>query len=358
MSLEETMTLVDEITEKKMNYDTEHDQFAVARLCELRVSGGCASSSAILMIVWSIGCSSTLVPTPATSPLPSVTLMAAVPQTPSVSPPQPIPAIVPGVVVTGGPATPCDPSIAVISATDVWTLVVTNNPMPMHLTEIVFHSAQHSCASTTENARIDQLAVTGPTNYPQGASGTTTYTYNTAQYGCGREQIDVNNFIGVVVNHGVDCAPPPAPSPTPVPAAPPVPPAPPALTVCGLAIFTIPPAVAVSAGAVSVTFTIKPSLPSYTLYLASYGVLSSDLIPPFRPHEPPGFPQELVAQTMTTVGAGIHTLTLPLASAQLYAGWQGDFGCTPFPATLLSGTYPGVLLAWDAGLLSNQIAGK
>jgi hypothetical protein len=139
------------------------------------------------------------------------------------------------------------------------------------------HSDSATCEATKENPRNPGLAKIAPEGTNQRIS------YPTAAYGqwvdhpCGRIQVDIEDrassvlLVGMVINYGVNCTPPPPTTPpptTPPPPTPPPPPPPP--TSCGAAqpSFTA----VFPAGAVSGSATVQ-NAGSWTLTLyAAMGI--------------------------------------------------------------------------------------
>ena len=118
-----------------------------------------------------------------------------------------------------------------------YSVNVTNHgPGPVNIEKAAFPNPTAGWTATDETVDQSLFTQSGQTTYQEGESGQDDFYYDTAQKNCGRVQIDVGFqdpqggtlvIIGVVVNYGVDCVPPPAPAPVP-PAPVPIPPIPPA----------------------------------------------------------------------------------------------------------------------------------
>lgn len=112
-----------------------------------------------------------------------------------------------------------------------WTAEITNSgPGDVYIEKAAFHHPTAGCASTGTDDTLDQslFSMSGKTNYAEGESGQTTFTYMTSAKNCGRVQVDAAYrnangsyagavFLGEMIDYGVDCPS----NPTPIPPIPP-----------------------------------------------------------------------------------------------------------------------------------------
>jgi len=96
--------------------------------------------------------------------------------------------------------------------------IINHGPGHMQVVRYAASDTTAGCNPTDSNSTLDAglFVMSGKIDYAEGASGQAVFDYNTAQKNCGRVQVDaafrndagedqVPNFIGVVINYGVDC---------------------------------------------------------------------------------------------------------------------------------------------------------
>jgi hypothetical protein len=99
-----------------------------------------------------------------------------------------------------------------------WVLNVTDaGPSALRFVALAHHDDTPGCDATVRNPR-SRIELGGVTAYTPHSSGQTTFTFDPRMYTCGRVQVDVSIFdavgneilvVGVVINYGTTCAPPP-----------------------------------------------------------------------------------------------------------------------------------------------------
>lgn len=153
---------------------------------------------------------------PAVAPVPEA-------EPPKVEPNPPAPganATTPQYTLTG-------PRGCVSAGTDpmTWVLTVTDaGPRPFHLVTMTPADDAPGCEATVKR-HANGLAMSGVTHYAPQTSGQTTFIFDPKRYNCGRVQVDISMIdstgkdtlvLGMLVNYGTTCAPPPVIPPSSV----------------------------------------------------------------------------------------------------------------------------------------------
>lgn len=98
-----------------------------------------------------------------------------------------------------------------------WTAAVENRShASMYIEKAAFHDPISGCAQTIHTLNQSIFAMSGKTAYAPGESGQVVFTYDTANYNCGRVQVDAAYrnangsgegavFMGEMIDYGVDC---------------------------------------------------------------------------------------------------------------------------------------------------------
>ncbi len=100
-----------------------------------------------------------------------------------------------------------------------WVLNVTDaGPSALRFVALAHQDDTPGCGATVKNPR-SRLDISGVTAHTPHSSGQTIFAFNPKMYSCGRVQVDVSIFdaagneiliVGVVINYGTQCTPPPS----------------------------------------------------------------------------------------------------------------------------------------------------
>ncbi len=100
-----------------------------------------------------------------------------------------------------------------------WVLNVTDaGPRALRFVALAHQDDTPGCGATSKNPRA-RIEMSGVTEYTPHSSGQTVFTFDPKLYSCGRVQVDVSIFdaagneilvVGVVINYGTQCTPPPS----------------------------------------------------------------------------------------------------------------------------------------------------